>query len=31
MPADNAGPIYSMPDAERAWGKLVELYKTALA
>ena len=31
MPADNAGPIYSMPDAERAWGKLVALYKTALA
>jgi carboxymethylenebutenolidase len=24
-------PIYSRPDAERAWGKLVALYKTALA
>jgi carboxymethylenebutenolidase len=30
MPAGN-GPIYSKPDAERAWGKLVALYKTALA
>ena len=25
------GPIYSRPDAERAWAKLVTLYKTALA
>jgi len=24
-------PIYSKPDAERAWGKLLALYKTALA
>jgi len=24
-------PIYSKPDAERAWGKLLTLYKTALA
>jgi carboxymethylenebutenolidase len=31
MPADASGPIYNMPDAERAWGKLVALYKTALA
>ena len=31
MPADATGPIYSMPDAERAWGKLVALYKTGLA
>jgi carboxymethylenebutenolidase len=31
MPSDSAGPIYSMPDAEHAWGKLVALYKTALA
>jgi carboxymethylenebutenolidase len=31
MPSDANGPIYSMPDAERAWGKLVVLYKTALA
>lgn len=30
MPADNGMPIYSMADAERAWGKLVALYKTAL-
>jgi carboxymethylenebutenolidase len=31
MPHDASGPIYNMPDAERAWGKLVALYKTALA
>jgi carboxymethylenebutenolidase len=31
MPADNGAPIYSMPEAERAWGKLVALYKMALA
>jgi carboxymethylenebutenolidase len=31
MPSDASGPIYSKPDAERAWGKLVALYKTALA
>jgi carboxymethylenebutenolidase len=31
MPADNGVPIYSRPDAERAWGKLVGLYKVALA
>jgi carboxymethylenebutenolidase len=31
MPADAAGPIYNMTDAERAWGKLVALYKAALA
>ena len=30
MPAGN-GPIYNKPDAERAWGKLVALYKGALA
>jgi len=30
MPLQNP-PIYSKPDAERAWGKLVALYKTALA
>jgi carboxymethylenebutenolidase len=27
----NGMPIYSMPDAERAWGKLEALYKKALA
>jgi carboxymethylenebutenolidase len=27
----NGMPIYNMPDAERAWAKLVALYKTALA
>ena len=26
----NGMPIYSKPDAERAWGKLVALYKAAL-
>jgi carboxymethylenebutenolidase len=31
MPAQNDKPIYNKPDAERAWGKLVALYKTALA
>ena len=30
MPAQN-GPIYKKDDAERAWGKLVALYKAALA
>ena len=30
MPADNGAPIYSKPEAERAWGKLVALYKRAL-
>jgi carboxymethylenebutenolidase len=31
MPSGPTGPIYNMPDAERAWGKLVALYKVALA
>src|SRR6185436_13473726 len=31
MPAEAGKPIYNKPDAERAWGKLVALYKTALA
>ena len=31
MPAPAGMPIYSKPDAERAWGKLLALYKTALA
>jgi carboxymethylenebutenolidase len=31
MPLQNGKPIYSKPDAERAWGKLLALYKTALA
>jgi len=31
MPAAAAGPIYNKPDAERAWTKLVALYKIALA
>ncbi len=31
MPTQNGAPIYSKPDAERAWGKLLALYKMALA
>lgn len=31
MPQQNGKPIYNKPDAERAWSKLVVLYKTALA
>jgi len=31
MPAEAGKPIYNKPDAERAWGKLLALYKTALA
>lgn len=30
MPPQNGSPIYSKPDAERAWTKLVALYKAAL-
>ena len=31
MPLQSGKPIYNMTDAERAWGKLVGLYNTALA
>ncbi|MCW3096494.1 MAG: dienelactone hydrolase [Chthonomonadaceae bacterium] len=31
MPASGGKPIYNKADAERAWGKLLALYKTALA
>jgi carboxymethylenebutenolidase len=31
MPTQNGKPIYSKPDAERAWGKLIALYNRALA
>jgi carboxymethylenebutenolidase len=31
MPLQNGMPIYNKPDAERAWGKLVALYKAGLA
>jgi len=31
MPADPKAPIYNKPEAEKAWGKLLALYKTALA
>ena len=30
MPAEAANPIYNKPEAEKAWAKLVALYKTAL-
>ena len=30
MPVQNGKPIYSKPDAERAWGKLMALYNMAL-
>jgi carboxymethylenebutenolidase len=31
MPLQDGKPIYSKPDAEHAWSKLVALYKTTLA
>jgi carboxymethylenebutenolidase len=31
MPAEGGKPIYNKPDAERAWAKLLTLYKSALA
>jgi len=31
MPLQDGNPIYNKPDAERAWSKLVALYKMALA
>jgi carboxymethylenebutenolidase len=31
MPKQNGMPIYNQPDAERAWGKLLALYKSGLA
>jgi carboxymethylenebutenolidase len=31
MPAANGSPIYNKPDAERAWAKLIALYKAGLA
>jgi carboxymethylenebutenolidase len=31
MPAPPGAPIYNKPEAEKAWGKLLALYKTALA
>jgi carboxymethylenebutenolidase len=31
MPASGGKPIYNKADAERAWGKLLALYKSALA
>jgi hypothetical protein len=30
MPFKYGVPVYSKPDAERAWGKLLALYKIAL-
>ncbi len=31
MPAQGGAPIYNEVDAERAWGKLIELYEAALS
>ena len=31
MPASGGQPIYNKADAERAWGKLLALYKATLA
>jgi hypothetical protein len=31
MPVRDGAPIYNKPEAERAWAKLVALYKSALA
>ena len=31
MPMQNGKPIYNKPDAERAWEKLIALYRVALA
>jgi len=31
MPLQNGTLIYDIADADRAWGKLVTLYKAALA
>jgi len=31
MPMDDGQPLYSAPEAERAWGELLALYKAALA
>jgi carboxymethylenebutenolidase len=31
MPMRDGAPIYNKPDAERAWGKLVALYKAVLS
>ena len=30
MPMQNGAPIYNKPDAERAWAKLLALYKSSL-
>jgi hypothetical protein len=31
MPANNGAPIYNRQEAERAWGKLLALYRASLA
>jgi carboxymethylenebutenolidase len=31
MPKQDGKPIYNQPEAERAWGKLLDLYKTSIA
>jgi hypothetical protein len=30
MPADQGKPIYNHPEAEKAWAKLLALYKAGL-
>ncbi len=30
MPISAGKPIHNQPDAERAWGRLINLYKTSL-
>jgi hypothetical protein len=31
MPAPGGHPIYNKPDAERAWSKLLALYRATIA
>jgi hypothetical protein len=31
MPVEKGAPLYDATQAERAWGKLLALYKSALA
>lgn len=31
MPQESGAPLYSAPEAERAWARLIEFYKTSLA
>jgi hypothetical protein len=31
MPKQDGAPVYNQADAERAWGKLLALYKAGIA